>query len=67
MDFESMLHEDLGNHYQRILKKYKNVPPEKALEIAAILTAAQTQSTYIHSLQSEIINLRKTLAQKPDS
>lgn len=61
MDFETALHDDLGNHYQRIMRKYKNIAPEQALQAAATLTAAQTHATYLTMVQGEINLLRRAL------
>lgn len=62
MDFETALHDDLGQHYQLIMKKYKNgVSADVAIQAAAILTAAQLQASYMSSLQQEITLLRQTM------
>ncbi|NES80804.1 MAG: hypothetical protein F6K10_05045 [Moorea sp. SIO2B7] len=45
------MHDTLGNHYQPISKKYKDIPQEKALELAAILTSAETEAIYMNTLQ----------------
>lgn len=63
MDFETALHEDLGNHYQRIMKKYK-ITPEAALHIAGMLTAAQTQASYLAMLKAEMTAIRALLAKR---
>jgi hypothetical protein len=64
MDFETSLHDTLGNHYQRISKKYKNITPDVALEVAAHLTVAETQAMYLNGLQGlqeELSYVRKIL------
>jgi len=64
MDFETSLHDTLGNHYQRVSKKYKNIPPDVALQIAAHLTVAETQAMYLASLQGlqeELSYVRKIM------
>ncbi|MBV5260018.1 hypothetical protein FLX56_16505 [Synechococcus moorigangaii CMS01] len=61
-DFMSIMHDDLGEHYQRIMMTYKgNISPETAFQAAAVLTAAQSNATYTSQLQREIESLRKTL------
>jgi|GEM_PF-4909370 hypothetical protein len=64
MDFETSLHDTLGNHYQKVSKKYKNIPPDTALQIATQLTVAETQAMYLNSLQGiqeELSYIRKIL------
>lgn len=64
MDFETSLHDTLGNHYQRVSKKYKNIHPDVALEVAAQLTVAETQAMYLNTLQSmqeELSYIRKIM------
>jgi hypothetical protein len=64
MDFETSLHDTLGNHYQRVSKKYKNIPPDIALEVAAQMTVAETQAMYLNSLQGlqeELSYIRKIM------
>lgn len=64
MDFETSLHDTLGNHYQRVSKKYKNIPADVALQVATQLTVAETQATYLNSLQGlqeELSYIRKIL------
>ncbi|BAW97486.1 hypothetical protein NIES970_24380 [[Synechococcus] sp. NIES-970] len=61
-DFVSMMHDDLGEHYQRIMMTYKgNITADAAFHAAAILAAAQSNATYTSQLQSELESLRKTL------
>lgn len=61
-DFIDMMHDDLGEHYQRIMMKHKgNVSSDAALHAAAILTAAQSNAAYTAMLQGEIETLRKAM------
>ncbi|MGB2924827.1 MAG: hypothetical protein WBB82_05970 [Limnothrix sp.] len=61
-DFVTALHEDLGEHYQTIMMQHKgNISGDTALQVAAMLTAAQSNAAYTSLLQEEIANLRKTM------
>lgn len=61
-DFVTAIHEDLGEHYQRIMMTHKgNISADTALHAAAILTAAQNNAAYTSLLQTEIETLRKAL------
>jgi hypothetical protein len=68
MDFETLLHDTLGKHYQQIMKSHKgNVSPEIALQVAGMLTAAETHAIYLNSLQQEITILHQTLEKQVKS
>lgn len=61
-DFVTAIHDDLGEHYQLLMMKHKgNISGDVALQVAAMLTAAQNHAAYTSLLQDEISNLRKTL------
>lgn len=61
-DFVTMMHDDLGEHYQRIMMNHKgNISADTALHVAGMLTAAQSNATYTNLLQEEIATLRKAL------
>ena len=61
-DFVTAMHDDLGEHYQRLMMKHKgNISADTALQAAAILTAAQNNAVYTTLLQDEIKTLRKAM------
>ena len=62
IDFITAMHNDLGEHYQRLMLKHKgNISADTALHAAAMLTAAQNNAVYTTMLQEEIKNLRKAM------
>ncbi len=61
-DFVTVMHDDLGEHYQRLMLKHKgNISADTALQVAATLTAAQNQAVYLSMLQDEVATLRKAM------
>ncbi len=63
VDFVTNMHEELGEHYQRIMLKHKGtISADTALQVAATLTAAQNHATYTYLLKTEIAALRHVIA-----
>ena len=61
-DFITAMHDDLGEHYQRLMMKHKgNISADTALHVAATLTAAQSNAAYMSMLQDEVTTLRKAM------